>query len=148
MSIRCIAWCVRSSWAGPGHQLLDTSMWATALGLLNLAPSVTKHFQQSLSRTPGVLQTYFARIIRAVQLGVHDYFQQVAVNIAESVVGVETLSFSTMLQDLKRGTFHQSTNWIAVPHEDMVGKSNDADGKYLWQQKSLYSTGRGELRKQ
>ena len=56
-------------------------------------------------------------MIRAVQLGVHDYFQQVAFNVAESVVGVAVPNFSGTLQELKRGTFDQSTNWIPIPDE-------------------------------
>jgi hypothetical protein len=95
-------------------------MWSTALGLQNLAPSVTEQYQ-ALARVPRVAQTYFARVIRAVQLGVHDYFQRVAVNIIENVVGVKTPNFSPMLQDLKRGTFHKSTNWIPIPDEYMTG---------------------------
>ncbi|KAI2501865.1 hypothetical protein MHU86_12630 [Fragilaria crotonensis] len=107
---------------GARHPFVE-AMWATAVGLQNLAPSITERYQ-SLSRTPGVAQTYFARIVRAVQLGVHDYFQQVAVNVAESVFGVELPSFALMLQDLKRGTFHQSTNWIAIPDDYMAGTTS------------------------
>jgi hypothetical protein len=63
---------------GPVHPLVD-AMWSTALGLQNLSPSVRAQFQ-ALSRMPGVAPTYYARVVRAVQLGVHDYFQQVAIN--------------------------------------------------------------------
>lgn len=100
---------------GPTHPLVD-AMWSTALGVQNLAPSITAQYQ-ALMRTPGVAPTYFARVVRAVQLGVHDYFQQVAVNLTDSVVGVEAPQFASMLQELKRGTFHQSTNWIYIPDE-------------------------------
>lgn len=100
---------------GPAHPLVD-AMWATALGLQNLAPSITAQYQ-ALMRMPGIAPTYYARVIRAIQLGIHDYFQQVAVNVVESVVGVEVPNFRTMLQELKRGTFHQSTNWIPIPDE-------------------------------
>jgi hypothetical protein len=30
---------------------------------------------------------------------------------------VEPPNFASMLQELKRGTFHQSTNWISIPDE-------------------------------
>lgn len=107
--------------AGPTHPLVDT-MWTTALGLQNLSPSITAQYQ-ALSRVAGVAPTYYARVIRAVQLGVHDYFQQVAINVAESVVGVEVPTFGSMLQELKRGTFHQSTNWIAIPDEYLASST-------------------------
>lgn len=100
---------------GPAHPLVD-AMWTTALSLQNLAPAVTDRYQ-SLLGISGVAQTYFARILRAVQLGVHDYLQAVATNIVDSVAGIERPNFSGLLQDLKRGTFHQSTNWIPLPPE-------------------------------
>ena len=102
---------------GPTHPLVD-AMWTTALGLQNLSPSITAQYQ-ALSRMAGSAPTYYARVIRAIQLGVHDYFQQVAINVADSVIGVEVPSFGSMLQELKRGTFHQSTNWIAILDEYM-----------------------------
>ena len=98
---------------GPSHPLVQ-AMWATALGLQNISPFVADR-HQSVSRVAGVGATYFARILRAIQLGVHEYLQQVAVNVEASVMGIEVPSFTTMLQDLKRGTFHVSTNWIALP---------------------------------
>jgi hypothetical protein len=43
-----------------------------------------------------------------------------AMNVAESMVGVEKPNFQSMLQDLKRGKFHLSTNWtIPIPAEYM-----------------------------
>lgn len=98
---------------GDPHPLVE-AMWATARGFQNLAPFITARYQ-SLSRTPGVSPTYYARALRAIQLGVHEFMQQVSVNVVEGVTGVEVPTFTTMLQELKRGTFHQSTNWIAIP---------------------------------
>ena len=100
---------------GPTHPLVE-AMWTTALGLQNQAPAITAQYQ-ALSRNPGIAPTYYARVIRAIQLGVHDYFQQVAINVVESVMGVEVPNFGSMLLELKRGTFHQSTNWISIPDE-------------------------------
>jgi hypothetical protein len=102
---------------GPTYPLVD-AMWTTALGLQNLSPSITAQYQ-ALSLVAGIAPTYYARVIRTIQLGVHDYFQQVAIKVADSVVGVEVPNFGSMLQELKRGTFHQSTNWIAIPDEYM-----------------------------
>ena len=103
---------------GPAHPLV-TAMWSTALTLQNISPFVTDRYQ-GLARVAGVGATYFPRILRAIQLGVHDYLQQVAINLDEGVLGVEVPSFAAMLQDLKRGTFHISTNWIALPDEYMT----------------------------
>ncbi|KAI2511659.1 hypothetical protein MHU86_2725 [Fragilaria crotonensis] len=100
---------------GPTHPLVET-MWTTAVNLQNLAPAVTDRYQ-ALVGLPGVAQTYFARIVRAVQLGVHEYLQGVATNLVDSVAGIERPSFTALLQDLRRGTFHQSTNWIPLPPE-------------------------------
>ena len=55
----------------------------------------------------------------AVQLGVHEYLQGVATNLMDSVTGIEKPNFVVMLQDLRRGTFHQSTNWIPIPPKCM-----------------------------
>ncbi|KAI2498440.1 hypothetical protein MHU86_16024 [Fragilaria crotonensis] len=94
-------------------------MWTTALGLQNFVPVIRDRYQ-ALIGTPGVAQTYFARIVQAVQLGVYEYLQGVALNIAESAVGVEEPNFLLMLQqDLKRGPFHLSTNRIPIPAEYM-----------------------------
>ena len=103
---------------GPSHPLV-TALWSTALSLQNLSPFVSDRYQ-SLARVAGVGATYFPRILRAVQLSVHDYFQMVAVNVDEGVIGIEVPNFSPMLQDLKRGTFHISTSWIALPDEYMT----------------------------
>lgn len=100
---------------GPTHPLVD-AMWTTALGLQNIAPAVTDRYQ-ALAGMPGVAQMYFARIVRAIQVGVHEYLQGVATNIVDSVVGIEKPNFAALLQDLRRGTFHQSTNWIPLPLE-------------------------------
>lgn len=103
---------------GPTHPLVD-AMWTTALGLQNFVPVITDRYQ-ALICTPRVAQTYFARIVQAVQLGVYKYLQGVALNIAESAVGVEEPNFLLILQqDLKRGTFHPSTNRIPIPAEYM-----------------------------
>jgi hypothetical protein len=95
-----------------------TRIPSSARGFQNLAPFITARYQ-SLSRTPGVSPTYFARVLRAIQLGVHEFMQQVSVNVVDGLTGVEAPTFTTMLQELKRGTFHQSTNWIAIPDSYM-----------------------------
>ena len=72
----------------------------------------------------GISAKYFARILRAIQIGAHEYLQQVATNADDSVVGVDAPNFASLLQDLKRGTFHLSTNWIALPDEYLLPAAN------------------------
>jgi hypothetical protein len=98
---------------GGAHPFVE-SMWALAMGMQNNAPFITERYHQ-FSHTPSVASLYCARIVRAVQIQVHDYLQQVSTNIGDGVTGVELPTFSGLLQDLKRGTFHLSTNWIAIP---------------------------------
>ena len=90
------------------------AMWSVALAIQNSAPFITERLQ-NLTRHPTVTATYYARIVRAVQLSVFDYLQQVSTNIGTGVMGVELPVFQGMLQDLKRGTFHLSTNWVEIP---------------------------------
>jgi hypothetical protein len=62
------------------------------------------------------------------QLTVQDYKHQVAGNTAEGVVGVPVPDFSPMLQDLKRGLYHLSTNWIDISDTyALITLSIDAD---------------------
>ena len=90
-------------------------MWRTAVGVQeNVAPFISERVH-ALSRDPATLLNYYARIVRAVQVGVHDYMQGVATNVAHGVVGIEIPNFTAMIQDLKRGTFHNSSNWMELP---------------------------------
>lgn len=68
---------------GSPHPLVK-AVWATACGLQNNAQYITDRYQ-TLTRVPGAGATYFARIIRAIQLGVHEYLQEVAINVAEGL---------------------------------------------------------------
>ena len=98
---------------GTLHPFVE-AMWTMVAGFQNGARFITERFH-SLSRYPGVAVLYHARIIRAIQLSVHDYMQMVASNVAEGITGVDIPSFATMLQELRRGTFHNSTNWVEIP---------------------------------
>ena len=101
--------------AGGSHPFVE-AMWATAAGAQNIAPFVTERLH-ALARQPDSMQIYHARVIRAIQLHVHEYMQQVAANLVEGVAGVEIPVFGAMFQDLKRGTFHHSTNWVEIPEQ-------------------------------
>ena len=100
---------------GPPHPFVE-AMWGLAASLQNMAPFITERFAL-VAGLPHVANTFYARIVRAVQLSVHEYLQQVGANIAEGVTGVPLPSFTAMLQDLKRGTFQISANWVAIPDE-------------------------------
>lgn len=102
---------------GDTHPFVE-AMWGVAVGVQNLAPFITERYH-SVARLPGIGTTYYARILRAIQLSVHDYMQTVAVNVVEGVAGINMPDFSSLLQDLKRGTFHHSNNWVAIPEEYM-----------------------------
>lgn len=98
---------------GAPHPFVET-MWALATGMQNSAPFIAERYNNLVAH-PGITSTYYARIIRAVQLSTFDYLQQVAISVGSGVAGVEQPSFHAMMQDLRRGTFHLSTNWIDIP---------------------------------
>lgn len=100
---------------GAPHPFVE-AMWIAAAGLQNIAPFVTERIAE-LAPTPQTSHMYCARIVRAIQLEVQEYMQRVATNVADNVVGIEVPTFSNMYQDLRRGTFHLSTNWVNVPEE-------------------------------
>ena len=103
-----------NGWKTLGTPVWAPPSWSVAVGLQNVSPFVTERIQ-ALSRDPGVLAAYHARIVRAVRIGVHDYMQRVATNIAHGAEGVDIPDYAIMLQDLKSGTFHNSTNWVEIP---------------------------------
>jgi hypothetical protein len=98
---------------GPQHPFVN-AMWTLSMGIQNNAPFISERYH-NISRTPAVASLYFARVLRAVQVQVQEYLHQVAINVGVGIVGVELPSFSGLIQELKRGTFHQSTNWMEIP---------------------------------
>lgn len=102
--------------SGPPHPLVK-AMWAVARGFQNVGPFATEQHVQMQRHTPGAASTYFARVVRAVQINVHEYFQQVAINPEENVVGVTVPDFTAMLHELKFGSFYLSSHWFPLPVE-------------------------------
>ena len=98
---------------GMPHPFVE-AMWTMVAGFQNGAPFIAERFY-ALSRHPGIASLYHARIIRAIQISVYDYMQMVGSNVVDSIAGVDIPSAATMLQELRRGTFHNSTNWIDIP---------------------------------
>ena len=106
--------CLFQGSAEAPHPLVER-MWHLAVAIQNAAPFISERFHE-LGSHPHITATYFARIVRAaVQVNVHEFMHTVAIKLVDSVVGVELPVFATLVQDLKRGTFHHSSNWIAVP---------------------------------
>ncbi len=99
---------------GGAHPLV-TSLWTLASSFQNQVPFIADRSRTVVQQNPGVASTYFARILRHIQLRVHDYFQEVATSIADSCEGVEVPGFTGLLQDLKYGTFHHSNHWAPLP---------------------------------
>lgn len=64
---------------------------------------------------PGIGGIYHAKIVRAVQLAVHDFMSQVASSRATGIAGVDLPDLSHMIKDLRQGTFQHSTNWVSIP---------------------------------
>jgi hypothetical protein len=100
---------------GPENPLVVV-LWRLVTAMQNGAPFITERYQQMV-RTPAMTSTYFAIILRAVQVQVHEYLHAVATNNAESHVGVELPEFRSLVTDLKRGTFPQLANWVPLPAE-------------------------------
>lgn len=100
---------------GPPHPFVE-AMWGLASSLQNIAPFVAERFF-ALRGAPHIGNNYFARVLRAVQLSAHEYMQLVGANAADELAGVPVPTYTALLQDLKRGTFHQSSNWVAIPEE-------------------------------
>lgn len=106
--------CLFQGTANTDHPFV-AAMWATATNLQNIAPYVTEQYNVNARQYPQIIGVYHAKIVRAVQLAVHDYMSQVATSLGPGVAGVELPSFGAMMKDLRQGTFHQSTNWVGIP---------------------------------
>ena len=101
--------------AGPENPLVAV-LWRLVMALQNAAPFIMERYQQMV-RTPAMTSIYFASVLRAVQVQVHEYLHAVATNVTEDHGGVELPEFRSLVTDLKRGTFPQSSNWVPIPEE-------------------------------
>ena len=89
-------------------------LWHLCAAMLNAAPYISERYQQ-VARIPAVANVYFPSIVRAVQVGVQEYLQQVGTNVVEGYTGVDLPDFRTLVNDLRRGTFQYSSNWVPLP---------------------------------
>ena len=80
-------------------------------------------------RTPGIDDNvYFPVLIRSVQVSVQEYLQAVSTNLAEGHAGVDVPDFRSLVTDLRRGTFHLSSNWVPLPESYMEVRSGSGGG--------------------
>jgi hypothetical protein len=99
--------------AGPPNPLVEVT-WQLVAALQNATPYIVDRFAQ-VARVPAIANVYFASIVRAVQVHVHEYLHSVSVNVAEGHAGIDPPEFRTMVTELKRGTFQYSSNWVPLP---------------------------------
>ena len=90
------------------------AMWKVYSALTNAAPFITERFQQ-IAGASAFTKYYHACIVRAIQVSSHEYLHGVSVNVAKSHIGIEPMEFRTLVQELKRGTFQYSSNWVLIP---------------------------------
>jgi hypothetical protein len=117
ITVGCYAVLCQALFQGTGgaHPLV-TTMWNLFSALNNAAPFITERYSHIVG-APHVTKYYYARVLRAIQVNVHEYMQEVSVNVAENHEGVGPLKLRTMIQELKRGTFQYSANWVPLPEQ-------------------------------
>ena len=96
------------------------AIWKLYASFSNAVPFVTDKYHQMVALSPAVAKLYYPCILRAVQVKVHDYMQEVSTNVAESHAGVDIPDFKTLLWDLKHGTFRNGSNWVPLPEGYMA----------------------------
>ena len=104
---------------GPTNMFVE-ALWKLYADLHTSAPFITDKFQREAARTPSITGIYHACIVRAVQVHMHDFLHDISVNVTEGYTGVEIPDFKSVFTDLRRGTFHVSSNWVPLPSEYMV----------------------------
>jgi hypothetical protein len=82
-------------------------------------PFVTEKYWQVITDAPCVAQVYFACMVRGVKVEMYEYLQNVAINVAASHEGVAIPVFRSFLANLKKGSFHCSSNRVQTPEEYM-----------------------------
>ena len=108
------------------------AMWHITASLKNATPFIAERYQQ-LTGVPGLGGTNFACIVRAIQVGVYEYLHAVRANRVAGHIGVDLPDFRSLVTDLKRGTFHQSSHWVAIPEEYLEPTPRTATGSVTTQ---------------
>ena len=103
---------------GPPNPIVET-LWTLYAGMQNAGPFVTEKFWQVIADAPHVTNVYFACTVRSIQVEMYEYLQSVATNVAASHEGVALPDFRSFLANLKKGSFHCSSDWVKIPEEYM-----------------------------
>ena len=90
------------------------ALWDLAQELQSVSPFVTDKYNEAAG-VHHLTSVYYARIVRTVQVYAGEYLAKVAICEEDKLAGIVVPSFATLLQELQRGTYHQSTNWIDTP---------------------------------
>ena len=101
--------------SGPAHPFV-TALWDVATKLKDIEPFVTDKYNE-LATSRQITSLYYTRIVRAVQVYAHEYLHQVATSESDTCGGLEVPKFDSLLLELTRGTFPNSTNWMDIPAE-------------------------------
>ena len=96
---------------GVPNEFVETQ-WKLANDLQNAAPFIADKFQQLYPVVPAAI--YFPTIVHAVQVAGQEHLQLVATNPYD-LARVGLPEYRTLVSDLRRGTFHNSTNWLPIP---------------------------------
>lgn len=98
--------------AGSDNPLVAVQ-WKLAEDMQNAAPFIADRYLQVY--TPTLASVYFPGIVRAVQVGVHEYPHQVGTNVEAGHRNVDLPAYRTLIWDLRQGTFQNSSNWLPIP---------------------------------
>lgn len=90
---------------GDPHPFVET-LWKLAQSMQNAAPFIFDKYLQLHS--PALASVYFPSILRTVQVLTQEYLQQVGVNEASGITGVDLPDFRDLVSDLRRGTFQNT----------------------------------------
>jgi hypothetical protein len=95
------------------------SLWNLAVGFQNRLPFIIDRYH-SLGAAGNAHQSYPARILQTVKVQGYEYLQRISASIGGFDAVDASPDFTTLLQDLQRGTFHTSNGWVPLPAEYMV----------------------------
>ena len=111
--------------AGPANPLV-AAQWKLADDMQNAAPFIADRYRQVY--TPTLASVFFPGIVRAVQVGVHEYLHQVGTSVEAGLHHVELPDYRTLVWDLRRGTFQNSSNWLLIPEGYLTPRSTGSVG--------------------
>lgn len=103
--------------AWPKHPFVD-ALWTVATAIKDVEPFITDKYNNLASIHP-ITSVFYTRIVRAVQVYSQEYLHQVAMYNGDDISDVPVPSFASLVQELTRGTFPKSTNYMDLPAEYM-----------------------------